>query len=296
MKATLIKNRNLQAWILLLTLAIIWGSSFILIKKGLDVFSPGQVGSLRLAFAFLFLIAFAVPNIRTVPKEKWKYIILVGVISIMIPAYLFAIAQTKLTSSITGILNALTPLFTLIIGIVIFKFKMKFAQIIGLLLGFIGSISLSFIDSEGGFGQMNFFVLFIVVATICYGAGSNIVKALLSDVNSTVLASLSLLVIGPFTVVYLFSTDFIDRVISTEGSWEALGYIAILGIVGTGLALALVNRLIQITSPVFTSSVTYLIPIVAVMWGLLDNEKLYLMHYAGMVLIIAGVYIVNKAK
>lgn len=296
MKATPIKNRNLQAWLLLLTLAIIWGSSFILIKKGLDVFSPGQVGSLRLVFAFLFLIAFAVPNIRSVPKEKWKYIILVGVISIMIPAFLFAIAQTKLTSSITGILNALTPLFTLIIGVVIFKFKMKFLQLIGLLLGFVGSISLSFIDSEGGFGQMNYFVLFIVVATICYGAGSNIVKARLSDVNSTVLASLSLLVIGPFTVVYLFSTDFIGRVISIEGSWEALGYIAILGIIGTGLALALINRLIQITTPVFASSVTYLIPIVAVMWGLLDNEKLYLMHYAGMVLIIAGVYIVNKVK
>lgn len=296
MKAAPFKNRNLQAWILLLTLAIIWGSSFILIKKGLYIFSPGQLGSLRLSLAFLFLIPYAVSNIRKVPKDKWLYIILVGVISIMIPAFLFAIAQTKLTSSITSILNALTPLFTLTIGIVIFKFKMRFAQLLGLLLGFVGSISLSFINSEGEFGQMNFFVLFIVVATICYGAGSNIVKARLSDVNSTVLASLSLLIIGPFTVVYLFSTDFIDKVVSTEGSLEALGYIAILGIVGTGLALALVNRLIQITTPVFTSTVTYLIPIVAVMWGLLDNEKLYLMHYAGMVLIIAGVYIVNKVK
>ena len=279
-----------------MTLSLIWGSSFILIKKGLDVFSPGQLGSLRLSLAFLFLLPYAIPNIRTVQKEKWVYIILIGVISILIPAFLFAIAQTEITSSLTGILNALTPLFTLIIGIVIFKYKMKFFQLIGLVLGFIGSISLSFIDSEGGFGRMNFYVLFIVVATICYGVGSNIVKARLSDVNSTVLASLSLLVIGPFTVIYLFSTDFIDKVVSTEGSWEALGYIAILGIVGTGIAIALINRLIQITSPVFASSVTYLIPIVAVMWGLLDNEKLYLMHYAGMVLIIAGVYIVNKVK
>ena len=290
------KKYRVQAWIILIVLSIIWGSSFIIIKKSLEVFTAGQVGSIRLVFAFLFLLAFAIPNIKKVPGGKWKYIMYIGVFSIFIPSYLFAIAQTNLSSSLTGILNALTPLFTLIVGIILFKFKMKVFQVIGLLLGFVGCVSLSFINAEGGFGQMNFYVLLVVAATIGYSIGTNIVKARLSEINPTVLASLSMLVIGPIAVVYLFSTDFLYVLHHTEGSWTAMGYLAILGILGTGIALALINRLILITTPIFASSVTYLIPIVAVMWGLIDDEKLFLMHYAGMVLIIVGIYFVNKFR
>ncbi|MEO6695519.1 MAG: DMT family transporter [Ignavibacteria bacterium] len=296
MKETPVENHRLQSWIILIILSLVWGSSFILIKKGLESFSPDQVGTIRISFAFLFMLPFALKSFKIIPKEKWKFVAFTGLIGNLIPALLFAVAQTKIESSLSGILNGLSPLFTLILAIVIFKYKLKFWQTLGLLIGFLGTLGLSFVNSSGGLGNMNIYILLIVLATMCYAISLNFVKVYLDNISSVVITSLAMFTIGPVSLIYLFTTDFFEKLNSTPGAFESLGYIAILGIVGTAIALILYTRFIQMTNAVIASSVTYLIPIVAILWGLLDGEKLYPLHFAGMFMILMGIYFVNKTK
>lgn len=273
---------------------MIWGSSYILIKKGLVVFSALQVGTIRITFAFLFLLPAAVRNLKKVPKGKWKVIFFTGIVGNLIPSVLFALAETNLESSLTGILNALSPIFTMLIAVYIFKFKVRIMQIAGIITGFAGTIGLSFINSTGGIGEMNIYVWLTIIATFCYAMSLNFIKAYLGDISSLVITSLAVFTIGPVSVLYLFSTDFIEVVRNTPGSAEALGFISILGIFGTAIGLILYTRLIHMTTAIFASSVTYLVPIVAIFWGILDGEKIYALHLAGMLLILIGIFLVNR--
>ncbi|MBU1679495.1 MAG: DMT family transporter [Bacteroidetes bacterium] len=291
-----IRQGKLSSVIVLIALSIIWGSSFILIKKGLESFSPGQVGTIRIVFAFIVLLPFAIKHIKTTFKYHWKKLFFLGLISNLIPAVLFAKAETELTSSLTGILNSLTPIFTLIAGALAFKIQIKSKQTLGLMIGLAGSIGLTFINNQGGIGSFNFYVLFVIAATILYGISANMVKAYFAEINSAVLTSTALLGVGPLALAYLLSTDFIYRLSENSATWYSLGYLFLLGAVGTALALVFFNKLIQQTSAVFASTVTYLIPIIAVVWGIVDGEQIYAFHLLGMAVIIVGVYIVNKAK
>ncbi|MBK6538609.1 MAG: DMT family transporter [Ignavibacteria bacterium] len=285
----------MQSWILLLILSVIWGSSFILIKRGLVYFTPLQVGTLRITFAFLVMLPFALKRIKKVSGDKWKFFAFTGLISNLVPAVLFALAQTKLESSLTGILNALSPLFTLIFAVLMFKFKPNSFQIGGFVLGMAGTVGLSLVNSSGGFGNMNVYVWLIVLATICYALSLNFIKYFLSDVNSLTITSLSLLIAGPFSIIILLSTDFLGRLNFSSEIVFAIFCIAVLGILGTAIALVLYTKLIHMNSPLFASSVTYLVPVVAIMWGVWDGEVLFPLHFAGMVLILLGIYFINKS-
>lgn len=282
--------------IILILLGFIWGSSFILIKKGLIAFDPLQVGTIRITFASLVLFPIAIKNISTHFKTDWKKFLAVGFIGNFIPAILFAYAETGITSSLAGILNALTPMFTLILGAAFFAAKINKWQSIGLLVGLGGSIALSFVSSEGGLGSFNHFAAVVIVATLCYGININLLKWWFPQLSSLILTSLAMFSIGPFAVVYLLTTDFIFIVMHNDAALASLFYLFLLGAVGTSFALVLFNKIIQMTTPVFASTVTYLIPIAAVMWGIIDNEALYPIHFVGMAMIISGVYIVNKNK
>ena len=285
----------MQSWILLLILSVIWGSSFILIKRGLVYFTPLQVGTLRITFAFLVMLPFALKRVKKVSGDKWKFFAFTGLISNLVPAVLFALAQTKLESSLTGILNALSPLFTLIFAVLMFKFKPNSFQIGGFVLGMAGTVGLSLVNSSGGFGNMNVYVWLIVLATICYALSLNFIKYFLSDVNSLTITSLSLLIAGPFSIIILLSTDFLGRLNFSSEIVFAIFCIAVLGILGTAIALVLYTKLIHMNSPLFASSVTYLVPVVAIMWGVWDGEVLFPLHFAGMVLILLGIYFINKS-
>ena len=285
----------MQSWILLLILSVIWGSSFILIKRGLVYFTPLQVGTLRITFAFLVMLPFALKRIKKVSGDKWKFFAFTGLISNLVPAVLFALAQTKLESSLTGILNALSPLFTLIIAVFMFKFKPNAYQYGGFFLGMAGTIGLSLVNSSGGMGNMNVYVWLIVLATICYALSLNFIKYFLSDVNSLTITSLSLLIAGPFSIIILLSTDFLGRINFSGEFVFAITCIAVLGILGTAIALILYTKLIHMNSPLFASSVTYLVPVVAIMWGVWDSEVLFPLHFAGMGLILLGIYFINKS-
>jgi drug/metabolite transporter (DMT)-like permease len=284
-------------WLLLAVLSLIWGSSFILIKKGLAVYSPMQLGTLRIFTAFLFLLPFAFMYIRRVKPHHWKHLALAGLVGSLFPAILFSIAGSKMDSALSGALNALTPLFTLLIGAFFFRSKISGYKLLGLMLGLIGSIGLIMVRNDGSMGfDFNFYALLVIAATLCYGLNINLIKTYLSDVKPLIISTLSLLTVGPVAGVYLFSTDFVHKLNHVEGSGLALTYVLILGVAGTAIALILFNKLIQLSSPVFASSTTYLIPIVALMWGVLDDEKVMVAHVFGMAAIIGGVLIVNRAK
>ncbi len=290
------KTEKFLPAILIALLSIIWGSSFILIKKGLDSFSAVQVGSLRIVFACLALLPLALKHIRHVSMKKLGLISFSGFAGTLIPAILFSLAEEGIGSGLTGILNSLTPLFTLIVGALLFRYEMKLVQLLGIILGFAGCAGLSFVNNQGALGNFNHFALYVIIATFLYGINGNFIKKYLSDFPPHILASLALLSIGPAALILLLSGDFFHRLATIEGAWMSAFYIFLLGAAGTALAMALFNKLLYMTTPVFASIVTYTIPIVAVLWGILDGESFFTLHLAGMGLIILGVLIVNKNR
>jgi drug/metabolite transporter (DMT)-like permease len=290
-------GRQWQAWVILAVLAVIWGSSFILIKKGLQHFTSDQVGALRISVTFLVMTPFAFLRFSKLSFRDWRYLGLVGIIGSGIPAFLFALAQTGIDSNLAGILNSLTPLFTVIIGFSLFSLRIRWFNLAGVLIGLAGAIGL--ISAEGGksFDFNVFYASFIAIATICYAFNVNIVKYKLKEIDAVTITVFSFFTIGSPVLVYLlFFTDFTSRLAEQPGAWEGLGYVAILAVVGTGLALVAFNRLVKMTSPVFASSVTYLIPIIAVTWGIADGEKIPSVAFAWMAVILFGVFLVNRKK
>ena len=290
------KKQSLLAWGLLLALAAIWGSSFILIKKALVVYSAGEVGALRIVSAFLFLLPLAIISLKKVKRQHWIVLLCVGFVGSFIPSFLFATAQTKIPSSVAGILNALTPLFTLVLGALLFAQQVVARKFAGVILGFAGCGILIFAGSTGAI-DFNAYGLLVVLATLFYSINLNLIKFKLAELGARTITSISLFMVGPAATIYLvFFTGFTGKVGAVEGSYWALAAVSLLGILGTAIALLLFNQLVKITSPLFTSSVTYIIPMVAVVWGLIDGERLYPGHYLGMAFIISGVYLANKAR
>jgi drug/metabolite transporter (DMT)-like permease len=285
------------AIVLLIVLALIWGTSFILIKQGLKVFTPAEVGALRVSAAALFLLPAAVLKLRGLKIKHLGKLMLAGLMGIFIPAFLFAIAQTRMDSSLAGILNTLTPLFTMLIGAMLFQQRFRSMAIVGIVLGFAGTFMIMLSRSGGKIEGINLYALLVILACVLYGMNLNFIKFKIADLGSLTITSVSLLMIGPLALIYLFGfTNYVDTLSTQPGAWKATGYIVLLGMMSTAVATYLFNKVVKISTPLFASSVTYIIPIVAVMWGVLDGERLYTGHYIGMVAIIAGVYLANRKK
>ncbi|MDB5264317.1 MAG: permease [Adhaeribacter sp.] len=278
-------------------MSLVWGTSFILIKKGLTVFSSDELGSVRITIACLSLLPFALKNIKQVAPEKWKYIVTSGIFGNLFPAFLFAYAETKLASGLAGVLNSLTALFTLIIGAIFFQQKITGFRLAGILIGIAGTAILIWggASRETGASHASFGI-YIVVATLMYGLSLNLIKHRLQGIPALTLASVALLSVGPLAFVYLCTTSFFYKLAHVPGAYEALFYIALLAVFSTAIGLVLYNRLIHLTNTVFASSSTYLMPIVALLWGVLDGEQILFMHYMGMLVILAGVLMVNRSR
>ncbi len=277
---------------------MIWGSSFILMKKGLVAFDPGEIAALRIFSASLFLFPIAIQNFRQIKtRRQWAFLFASGFLGSLIPAFLFPLAQTRIDSAITGVLNALTPFFTILIGGVLVGAKFNNRIKLGIFIGFLGSIILVTAGSGYDLTRINYYALLIVLATILYGLNVNILKYFLGDIRPVHITSFSMMLIGPFSLVYLLVyADVLQTIKSDLHNLIPLGYIVFLGVVGTAISLILFNKLVKITNIVFSSSVTYLIPVVAVIFGLIDNEVLLMQHYAGMVFIVLGVLLANKGR
>jgi drug/metabolite transporter (DMT)-like permease len=282
--------------LLVVILALIWGTSFILIKKGLVVFASDEVGALRMVIACAALLPFAVKNLPKVEPSRWKFLLGTGLLGNFFPAFLFAIAETRLASGLAGVLNSLTALFTLLAGALLFSQSITWLRMFGIVIGIAGTAILIFSGNGNADLDNMYYGLYIVLATIFYGISANIIKHRLHGMKAIAVSSLALLTVGPVALLYLLTTDFVYKLQHVPGAWEALLYIALLAVFSTAIALILFNRLIQISTTLFASSTTYLIPVVALMWGVLDGETIHVWHYAGMVVILLGVFIVNRAR
>jgi drug/metabolite transporter (DMT)-like permease len=278
---------------IMLLLAFIWGSSFILMKIGLKSFSNDQAGAVRIILASLALLPISLQQLKKLQRKDLRSLLIVGFIGSFFPAFLFMKAETRIDSSLAGMLNSLTPVFTLLVGILFHKTVFKWMQAGGLILGLTGATGLMLAGDGISVGAFNSFALYIVLATCFYAISMNEIKSRLSHLTGVQVTSLSFLFIGPVALMYLLTTDLSPVVATSEWPVHLLA-LATLGIVGTAFAMLLMNSLIRHSSPVAAASVTYIIPIFAIMWGVLDHENVTAIHLMCMALILSGVYLINR--
>ena len=294
MSAINLEKRQWQ-WALLLLLAFVWGSSFIMMKKALLTFTDLQVAGFRMFIAFAVLIPAIIPNLKHLKGKVILAFMAVGFFGNGIPAFLFAIAQTVVDSALAGMLNSLVPLFTLLVGISFFKVPLRWLQLAGVSIGLAGAVLLIYSSSGSmeGPGENWVYSLLIITASFCYAISVNVIKHQLQGYSPAAITGLALLFFGPACGVYVFGfTDFTDR-LALPDAWFHLGYLVVLGVVGTALAVLLFNRLISNTTALFASSVTYLIPGVALFWGLLDGESVGVMELVGIGIILLAVRLIR---
>lgn len=282
-------------WFYLITLALIWGSSFILIKKGLVGLTPMQLGSLRILFAAIFLLMIGFKSLAKIPRVQWKYIALTATLGTFVPAYLFAIAQTQIDSTVSSILNSLTPLNTLIFGVLAFGLSFRRAQIFGVIIGLIGTFLLIVNGALHHPEQNYYYAILVLIASVCYAINVNLIKKYLSDLSPLSISTGNFLVLLFPALLVLFFSGFFE-VITVESVQHSVFFVLILGVLGTGIANIIFFKTIQISSPVFATSVTYLIPVVAFCWGLFDNEMLTPVQFLGAFIILFGVYLSAKKE
>jgi drug/metabolite transporter (DMT)-like permease len=281
-------NADKEKWILLIVLSIIWGSSFILIKKSLDHFTPYQVGALRVLIAGIILMPIAISKYRLFPKNHLKWLILAAFTGNFIPMFLFPIAETEISSSIAGIINSMMPIFVIIVGTLFWKFETTKRQMIGIFISFTGVCLLAFGGGEDA--QFKIFpILLLLLAALCYAISTTTVKSKLMEVSSTVLSAFvfSFILFVP-SLIALISTGFLSTFTFSKENLTGLLFVGLLSVFGTGLAMMMNYRLLKVSTPLFASTVTLLMPIVAIIWGILDGEKLTVLQFAGASVIIAG--------
>ncbi len=294
-------NRNkLKAVLLLLFLSIVWGSSFILIKKGLIGYSAGQVGALRIVFSGLIFLPILLNKLRKEKIKKPGYSLLFGLLEIGIPPFLFATAETVVSSSTTGILNSLVPLFTLVSGALLFKVKTGLAKVAGVIVGLIGALMLVLFHrginfEPGNFADAaSFYGLLVLIAGIMYGTAGNILKEKLHDIDDIMIVAVAFTSMALPAGIYLLTTDFFSIPLSNPVNLQSFISIFILSSVNSALAMYLFSILTKLSSALFASFCTYLMPFVAIFWGVLDGEEFYAVHFIGMAVIFIGIYIANK--
>lgn len=286
-------SQKRQSLLILILLAIVWGLSFLFIKKLTTNFNGIEIGAGRIFFASVFLFPWAIKNRLDLPKEKVGTLFLSGLLGYLFPAMIFGLAGSKISSSLSGTLNATTPIFVLLSGWLLFKKHIHRYQAIGIVLGFIGSLILISNGEGFSFDINNPYAILILVATFSYGINTNIISYHLKEVRPIIISSFSICFVGFIATIILLNTSFFSKIFLAENRLNLL-YFLILGFVNSGVAAILYNYLLKITSPVFASTVTYLIPIVAIVAGMFDGEKVDIIHLGGMGIILASIFILNK--
>ncbi|TVR85602.1 MAG: EamA/RhaT family transporter [Saprospirales bacterium] len=290
------QRENLLGFALLFILGLTWGSSYILIKKGLIAFSPLQVAMLRfglsglafapLAFRYLFKLS---------ATEIWR-LVFVGLLGSGLPAILFALAQTRISSSAAGILSSFTPLATYFFGLLFFGLVFYRRKFTGVIIGLAGAILLIVQSNNGEQSGDVWYGALVLLATICYALNGNLIKHYFQNHSPFLIATMSFSLTGFPVFVLLFATDFTEVLATHPHGWSSLGYLAILAFVGTVAASIVFFKLVQITDALFASSVSYLVPLFAVFWGVVDGENIHLFDLVGMLLILAGIYFSRSQK
>jgi len=285
-----------KKWFYLLLLSLIWGSSFILIKKALLGFSALQLGALRVVFASLALFVFGFRSMSKIKLADWKWLIIAGLTSSFFPPFLFALAQTELDSGITSIFNSIVPLMTTLVGIALFGVMITKRQILGVFIGLSGTVALILAGMEFTPDQNYWYAVFILLSALGYAFNINIIKRHLVHLSPLTVTTASFAVaFAPALILVIYSGFFAEIQFNTQ-MHNAIWYLLVLAIIGTAWANILFNKLIHKSSPVFAASVTYTIPLVAVLWGVWDGENINAYQLLGGLIILFGVWLVNKKK
>lgn len=287
-------EKKVWQWVVLIILAFVWGSSFILMKKGLRSFDYMQVAALRVFIAFVILLPIAIKNLRKVTRRNFIHLLITGYAGVFFPAFLFTKAETQISSSLAGMLNSLAPFFALLMGIILYRNRPGKYQYAGIALGFIGAIGLiTNGDILSVFQGANYYALYVVVATLGYGINANEVRFKLKGLTGVEITSLSIFFTGLPAGIYLLFSDY-SYAMSTPDWHVNLFFVFILSLFGSVLSLFFYNNLIQHTSALFATSVTYIIPFFAIIWGIFDGETITLIHVTSISVALLGVWLVNK--
>ena len=285
---------KLNKWFYLIALSLIWGSSFILIKKALVGLEASQLGSLRIIFSSIFIFLIAWRNIFTIKKIEWKWITISAFLGSFFPAFLFAFAEKEIDSSVASIINSIVPLNTLILGMIIFKIESTKRQIIGVLIGFFGTYLLITSGLKLNPDQNYNYAGLVILCSFLYALNVNIIKKYLQHLSAlTITVGHFTAIIFPAVLVFLFS-DFEFSSLEKDEVKTSIFYVFILALFGTALAKIIFNKLIKISSPVFASSVTYSMLIVSIFWGIVDGEKFSIYQLIATLIIVFGVILTNK--
>jgi drug/metabolite transporter (DMT)-like permease len=285
---------KLNKWFYLIALSLIWGSSFILIKKALVGLEASQLGSLRIIFSSIFIFLIAWRNIFTIKKIEWKWITISAFLGSFFPAFLFAFAEKEIDSSVASIINSIVPLNTLILGMIIFKIESTKRQIIGVLVGFFGTYLLISSGLKLNPDQNYNYAGLVILCSFLYALNVNIIKKYLQHLSAlTITVGHFTAIILPAVLVFLFS-DFEFSSLEKDEVKTSIFYVFILALFGTALAKIIFNKLIKISSPVFASSVTYSMLIVSIFWGIVDGEKFSIYQLIATLIIVFGVILTNK--
>jgi drug/metabolite transporter (DMT)-like permease len=295
-------TNRFKAWFLLITLSVIWGGSYFLIKNALHDgqgnirLQPHYLGALRMTIAALALSPFLFMNFSKIKSYHWRYLLIAGFCGNGIPAFLFSFAQMRLDSAVTGMLNSTTPLFAIAISTLIFKFQLRWHHVLGITVGIIGTSVIMWSKLEGiSISPKDIWPFMMVLgATLCYAISLNTIKYKLPDLNPITITSASFGLVGIPTLLYLLFNGFIFEAASTPKIMEGVAFVTVLALVGTALAVLLFNHLIQLSSAVFASSVTYFMPVVATLLGILSGELVSGLQYLGLFVLVVGVVLINK--
>ena len=285
---------KLNKWFYLIALSLIWGSSFILIKKALVGLEASQLGSLRIIFSSIFIFLIAWKNIFSIKKIEWKWITISAFLGSFFPAFLFAFAEKEIDSSVASIINSIVPLNTLILGMIIFKIESTKRQIIGVLVGFFGTYLLISSGLKLNPDQNYNYAGLVILCSFLYALNVNIIKKYLQHLSAlTITVGHFTAIILPAVLVFLFS-DFEFSSLEKDEVKTSIFYVFILALFGTALAKIIFNKLIKISSPVFASSVTYSMLIVSIFWGIVDGENFSIYQLIATIIIVFGVILTNK--
>lgn len=281
-------------WGYLIILSLIWGSSFILIKKGLVGLSAYQVGALRIVLTSIFLFSVGFSSLKEIKRRHWVWVVISGFVSSFFPPFLFAMAQNHIDSAIASILNSFTPLATVGVGVLLFKIFSTKRQLLGVVIGLLGTVFLIWAGEELNPNQNYWYSSLIIIAAIGYALNVNIIKKYLFDVSALAVTTGNFVFIVVPAFVLLYLSGFFGTILQSTEMQISFVYVAILSLFGTAIAKVIFNRLVQISSPVFASSVTYTMPVVALLWGVFDGEEFNILQGIAAVVILVGVYLANK--
>lgn len=288
-------NKRLWQWVLLLFVSFIWGTSFILMKRGLESFSPMQLGTMRIFFAFLFLLPLFFKRIKKLKKSHIKSLLIISILGNLLPAILFALAQTEVTSSMAGMLNTIFPIIALIIGSVFYNAKTEKHRILGIFIGLAGAVGIIFSEGISISNNSILYSFFIIIATVFYALSINEIKFKLSELDGVTTTVFAFMITGPMAGTYLLFSDFSAALASPNFS-ESLIYIILLAFGSSAISVTLFYLLIDYVDVVFASLTTYIIPIFAIFWGVLDGETISITQMFFMAIVFIGIYFVNKKK